>query len=61
MDIISENISPDHVNILISVPPHLSISKIVQYIKEKSSRKLQGEFQGLRKRYCSTYRRENIL
>ncbi|MBQ7524463.1 MAG: hypothetical protein IJT08_02560 [Alphaproteobacteria bacterium] len=29
---------------LISVPPHLSASKVVQYIKSKSSRKPQLEF-----------------
>ena len=36
---------------LISAPPYLSISKIVQYIKGKSSRKLQYEFRELKKRY----------
>lgn len=51
VDIISGNISPDQIHMLISVPPHFSVSKIVQYIKGKSSRKLQGEFQELRKRY----------
>ena len=40
---------------LISVPPHLSISKIVQYIKGKSSRKLQCEFLELRKRYLGQH------
>ena len=43
--------SPDHVHMLISAPPHLSVSKIVQYIKWKSSIKLRGEFQELNKRY----------
>lgn len=51
VDIISGNISPDHIHMLISVPPHLSVSKVIQYIKGKSSRKLQKEFQKLRKRY----------
>ncbi|MBR1479305.1 MAG: IS200/IS605 family transposase [Alphaproteobacteria bacterium] len=36
---------------LISAPPHLSVSKVVQHIKGKSSEKLQGEFQEARKRY----------
>ena len=43
--------SPDHVHMLVSVLPHLSVSKVVQYIKWKSSRKLQCEFQELKKRY----------
>jgi putative transposase len=51
VDILGGNISPDHIHILISVPPHVSVSKIVQYIKGKSSRKLQQEFGELRKRY----------
>ena len=51
IDIISGNVSPDHVHMLVSAPPHLSVSKIVQYIKGKSSRKLQGEFKELKKRY----------
>ena len=50
VDVIGGNISPDHVHMLISVPPHLSILKVVQYIKGKSGRKLQGELQALRKR-----------
>ncbi|MBQ9335036.1 MAG: transposase [Alphaproteobacteria bacterium] len=43
--------SPDHGRMLISAPAHLSISKIVQYIKGKSNRRLQAEFQELKKRY----------
>ena len=51
VDIISGSMSPDHVHLLLSVQPHMSISQIVQYIKGKSSRKLQQEFEILRKRY----------
>ena len=51
IDIISGNIGPDHVHMLISIPPHISVSKAVQYIKGKSSRKLQQEFEKLKKRY----------
>jgi putative transposase len=51
IEIISGSMSPDHVHLLISVSPGLSISRVVQYIKGKSSRKLQQEFEQLRKRY----------
>ncbi len=51
IDIISGNVSPDHVHMLISSSPHLSLSKSVQYIKWKSSRKFQCEFKELKKRY----------
>ena len=51
VDIISGSMSPDHVHLLLSVPPSLSLSKVLQYIKGKSSRKLLQEFDHLRKRY----------
>jgi len=44
-------ISPDHIHMLLSAPPHLAPAKLVQYIKGRSSRKLQEEFPELRKRY----------
>jgi putative transposase len=51
MMIIRGAISPDHVHMLMSSPPHLAPAKLVQYIKGRSSRKLQEEFPELRKRY----------
>ena len=51
VDIVTGNMSPDHVHLLVSVPPSISISKLVQYIKGKSSRKVLMEFEHLRKRY----------
>ena len=44
-------ISPDHIHMLLSAPPHLSPAKLVQYIKGRSSRILQMEFPELGKRY----------
>ena len=51
VDIISGSLSPDHVHILVSVPPSIALSKVIQYIKGKSSRRLQFEFPSLKKRY----------
>lgn len=42
---------PDHIHLLLSVPPSISLSKLLQYIKGKSGRKLLMEFEYLRKRY----------
>ena len=51
MPIVS-SINQEHVHILVSVPPDLSVSKLVQQLKGNSSIKLQREFsQELRKRY----------
>ena len=51
VDIQSGSMSPDHVHLLVSVPPSISLSKLMQYIKGKSSRKLLMEFTHLKKRY----------
>lgn len=42
---------PHHVHMLLSVPPSLSVSRAVQYLKGRSSHKLLAEFASLRKRY----------
>ena len=49
--IISGVVSPKHVNLLVSYPPNISLSKLAQFIKGTSSRKLQQEFPALGKRY----------
>jgi putative transposase len=49
--IVSGTIAPNHVHMLISYPPNLSVSKLVQYIKGSTSRKLQQAFPALGKRY----------
>lgn len=49
--IIRGAVSPDHVHMLVSAPPSMAPAKIVQYIKGRSSRRLQDEFTELRKRY----------
>ena len=51
VQLISGSLSPDYIHLLLSVPPNLAISKLLQYIKGKSSRKLQMEFAHLKKRY----------
>jgi putative transposase len=44
-------INRDHVHMLVSIPPNLSVSKAVQFLRGKSSHKLLSEFASLRKRY----------
>ena len=44
-------VSPDHIHMLVSAPPSLAPAKLAQYIKGRSSRRLQDEFEDLRKRY----------
>ena len=49
--ILKGHVSKDHIHILVSAPPNISVSKMVQYLKGKSSRMLQQEFSYLKKRY----------
>ena len=51
VEIIAGHVSKDHVHLLVSVPPHLSVSKLVQYIKGYSSRKLLMEYKDLNKQF----------
>ena len=51
VEIIKGHVSKDHVHILISSPPHLSVSKLVQGLKGKTSRKLLGEYRTLSKQF----------
>lgn len=50
-EILSGSISPDHVHMLVSLDPSISISKLVKHLKGKTSRMLQIEFPELKKRY----------
>ena len=50
-EIIEGHLMADHVHMLVSGTPELSPAKMVQYIKGRSSRRLQDEFPELRKRY----------
>ena len=51
VEIILGAVSSDHIHIYVSIPPSLSVSKLVQFLKGVTSRKLQLEFEDLRKRY----------
>ncbi|MED4853515.1 IS200/IS605 family transposase [Caldifermentibacillus hisashii] len=49
--ILQGSVGKDHIHLLISCPPSLAPSKIMQYLKGRSSRLLQDEFPELKKRY----------
>ena len=51
VEIISGHVSKDHVHLFVSVPPFLSISKIVQLLKGKSSYKLMQENKQISKEF----------
>ena len=51
VEILTGQVGTDHIHMLVSVPPHLSASKLVQYIKGATSRKLQMEYKELNKEF----------
>ena len=51
VEIIKGHLSSDHVHLFLSVPPHLAISKLVQYLKGKSSYKMLQENRQLSKMF----------
>ena len=51
VEILKGHISKDHVHLFVSVPPHLAISKLAQYLKGKSSYKLLLENKQLSKEF----------
>ena len=43
VEIINGHLSQDHVHLFVSAPPHLAVSKLVQYLEGKSSYKMLQE------------------
>lgn len=51
IEILEGAVSGDHVHVLLSCPPNMSPSKIMQLIKGRTSRKLLMEFAHLRRQF----------
>ena len=51
VEIVSGVLSVDHVHMFVEIPPHIAVSKFMQRVKGRTSRKIQQEFPVLRKRY----------
>ncbi len=51
IDILSGQVRPDHVHLLLSVPPHLSPSRVMQAIKGKTSHHLLQDYRLLRREF----------
>jgi putative transposase len=49
--IIKGHISVDHIHLLVSYPPYISVSKLVQYLKGKTSRRMLQDYTELRKAF----------
>lgn len=51
VEILAGHVSKDHIHLLVSAPPHVSASKLVQYIKGATSRKLLMEYKELNRQF----------
>jgi len=51
VDIIKGHVSQDHIHLFVSIPPQVTISRLVQRLKGKTSHKLLSEYPHLRKTY----------
>ncbi len=49
--IIHGALSRDHVHMFVEIPPHIPVSDFVRRVKGRSSRKIQLEFEHIRKRF----------
>ena len=51
VEIIRGSVSRDHIHLFVSIPPHVTISRLVQKLKGKSSHVLLHSFPSLRRQY----------
>lgn len=51
VQIIRGHVSKDHIHLFISMPPQISVAKLAQYLKGKTSRKLLQQYPVLNKQF----------
>ncbi len=51
VEIIKGSIGSDHVYLFVSCPPNISVSKLVQVLKGRTSKVIQSEYKEIEKRY----------
>ncbi len=49
--IMKGHVAKDHVDLFVSIPPQVTISRLIQWLKGKSSYKMLGEFPHLQKQF----------
>ena len=51
VEILKGHVAKDHIHLFVSVPPKLSVSKLMQYLKGKTSHKMLFEFKHLQRQF----------
>lgn len=54
VEVVELNVQPEHVHLVIIIPPKYSVSKVVEIIKSRSAKIIRKEVQWLEKLYDST-------
>lgn len=49
--ILKGHVAKDHLHLFVSIPPQVTISRLIQWLKGKTSYKLMGEFPHLHKQF----------
>ena len=57
IEVIRVNVQPDHIHLVIVIPPRVSVAEVVQYIKTHTAQKLKAKFPFLQR---AIYGRESI-
>ncbi len=55
INIVEAELCPDHIHMLVEIPPKYSVSQIVGYLKGKSSLMIFDKFANLKYRYGNRY------
>jgi putative transposase len=51
VEILKGHVRPDHVHLLLSLPPNVAASRVMQFVKGKTSNKLMREFRHIEKAF----------
>ena len=51
VSIMKGHVSKDHVHLLVSIPPQVTISRLVQWLKGKTAHKMMEEYSHLKKQF----------
>ncbi|MEA3287835.1 MAG: IS200/IS605 family transposase [Candidatus Marinimicrobia bacterium] len=51
VEILEGNVQPDHIHMVLSIPPSYSVSRVMGFLKGKSAIQIFRKFKNLRKKY----------
>jgi putative transposase len=55
LEVIEMNVQPDHVHIVLWIPPNWSVSQVIGFLKGKTALRIMDKFPALKKRYWTKH------